>query len=166
MTRRWNDHKQLMKLISLFLVCHHIQTMISSRWWHFQIDEVHILNEKRGACLEACVSRMQVKCVCVLHVFQELIHLMYIYIRQWTSIYATLQCQLLYPTWKILPPGYMPNVGTHVSDSAWYAIFICVHQPSRFQKSIDLSNWRDLYMAIPTRRATCFYLTANWIGSK
>ncbi|CAO0800764.1 unnamed protein product [Mucor circinelloides] len=42
MTRRWNDHKQLMKLISLFL-----------------IDEVHILNEKRGACLEACVSRMQ-----------------------------------------------------------------------------------------------------------
>ncbi|KAF1805298.1 putative DEAD/DEAH box DNA helicase, partial [Mucor lusitanicus] len=42
MTRRWNDHKQLMKLISLFL-----------------IDEVHILNDKRGACLEACVSRMQ-----------------------------------------------------------------------------------------------------------
>ncbi|GAN10881.1 DEAD/DEAH box DNA helicase [Mucor ambiguus] len=42
MTRRWNDHKQLMKLINLFL-----------------IDEVHILNEKRGACLEACVSRMQ-----------------------------------------------------------------------------------------------------------
>ncbi|KAI8646499.1 P-loop containing nucleoside triphosphate hydrolase protein [Parasitella parasitica] len=42
MTRRWNDHKQLMKLINLFL-----------------IDEVHILNERRGACLEACVSRMQ-----------------------------------------------------------------------------------------------------------
>ncbi|KAI9364131.1 P-loop containing nucleoside triphosphate hydrolase protein [Pilaira anomala] len=42
MTRRWIDNKQLMQLINLFL-----------------IDEVHILNEKRGACLEACVSRMQ-----------------------------------------------------------------------------------------------------------
>lgn len=29
MTRRWNDHKQLMKLISLFLVCHHFWAMIS-----------------------------------------------------------------------------------------------------------------------------------------
>ncbi|KAI8973261.1 hypothetical protein BDF20DRAFT_881380 [Mycotypha africana] len=42
LTRRWIDHKQLMQLISLFLV-----------------DEVHILNEKRGACLETCVSRMK-----------------------------------------------------------------------------------------------------------
>lgn len=42
MTRRWIDNKQLMQLIRLFL-----------------IDEVHILNEKRGACLEACVSRMK-----------------------------------------------------------------------------------------------------------
>ncbi|KAG2204812.1 hypothetical protein INT47_004087 [Mucor saturninus] len=42
MTRRWIDNRQLMQLISLFL-----------------IDEVHILNENRGACLEACVSRMQ-----------------------------------------------------------------------------------------------------------
>ncbi|KAI9483482.1 MAG: Sec63 Brl domain-containing protein [Benjaminiella poitrasii] len=42
MTRRWVDHRQLMRLINLFL-----------------IDEVHILNEKRGACLEACVSRMK-----------------------------------------------------------------------------------------------------------
>ena len=25
------------------------------------MDEVHILNEKRGAVLEACVSRMKVK---------------------------------------------------------------------------------------------------------
>ncbi|GAA5808710.1 hypothetical protein MFLAVUS_002105 [Mucor flavus] len=41
-TRRCIDSKQLMQLIKLFL-----------------IDEVHILNEKRGACLEACVSRMQ-----------------------------------------------------------------------------------------------------------
>ncbi|KAI7899419.1 Sec63 Brl domain-containing protein [Cokeromyces recurvatus] len=42
MTRHWIDHRQLMRLINLFL-----------------IDEVHILNEKRGACLEACVSRMK-----------------------------------------------------------------------------------------------------------
>ncbi|KAI8091711.1 P-loop containing nucleoside triphosphate hydrolase protein, partial [Thamnidium elegans] len=41
-TRRCIDSRQLMQLIKLFL-----------------IDEVHILNEKRGACLEACVSRMQ-----------------------------------------------------------------------------------------------------------
>ncbi|KAG1055942.1 hypothetical protein G6F43_002123 [Rhizopus delemar] len=42
LTRRWVDHRQIMNLISLFL-----------------IDEVHILNEKRGAVLEACVSRMK-----------------------------------------------------------------------------------------------------------
>ncbi|CAO3703252.1 unnamed protein product [Rhizopus stolonifer] len=42
MTRRWIDHRQIMSTIKLFL-----------------IDEVHILNEKRGAVLEACVSRMK-----------------------------------------------------------------------------------------------------------
>ncbi|KAI7880880.1 P-loop containing nucleoside triphosphate hydrolase protein, partial [Lichtheimia hyalospora FSU 10163] len=42
MTRRWKDHKQLMSMIKLFV-----------------IDEVHILNENRGAVLEACVSRMK-----------------------------------------------------------------------------------------------------------
>ncbi|CAO3667117.1 unnamed protein product [Rhizopus microsporus] len=42
MTRRWVDHRKLMSLIKLIL-----------------IDEVHILNEKRGAVLETCVSRMK-----------------------------------------------------------------------------------------------------------
>ncbi|ORE05888.1 P-loop containing nucleoside triphosphate hydrolase protein [Rhizopus microsporus var. microsporus] len=42
MTRRWVDHRKLMGLIKLIL-----------------IDEVHILNEKRGAVLETCVSRMK-----------------------------------------------------------------------------------------------------------
>ncbi|RUS21409.1 Sec63 Brl domain-containing protein [Endogone sp. FLAS-F59071] len=41
-TRRWTDHQQLMSLIRLFM-----------------IDEVHMLNEKRGATLEAVVSRMK-----------------------------------------------------------------------------------------------------------
>ena len=42
MTRKWKDHEKLMKLIKLFL-----------------IDEVHILNEDRGAVLEVVVSRMK-----------------------------------------------------------------------------------------------------------
>ncbi|KAL8674416.1 MAG: hypothetical protein Q9168_001208 [Polycauliona sp. 1 TL-2023] len=42
MTRKWKDHAKLMQLVKLFL-----------------IDEVHILNETRGACLEAVVSRMK-----------------------------------------------------------------------------------------------------------
>ncbi|KAG2226925.1 hypothetical protein INT45_010204 [Circinella minor] len=42
MTRRWTDYKEIMKYITLFVM-----------------DEVHILNEKRGAVLEACVSRMK-----------------------------------------------------------------------------------------------------------
>ncbi|KAI9244847.1 Sec63 Brl domain-containing protein [Phascolomyces articulosus] len=42
MTRRWVDYKDLMKFITLFIM-----------------DEVHILNERRGAVLEACVSRMK-----------------------------------------------------------------------------------------------------------
>ncbi|KAL8718503.1 MAG: hypothetical protein Q9225_004371 [Loekoesia sp. 1 TL-2023] len=42
MTRKWKDHAKLMQLVKLFL-----------------IDEVHILNESRGACLEAVVSRMK-----------------------------------------------------------------------------------------------------------
>ncbi|KAL8888722.1 MAG: hypothetical protein Q9215_003906 [Flavoplaca cf. flavocitrina] len=42
MTRKWKDHAKLMQLVKLFL-----------------IDEVHILNENRGACLEAVVSRMK-----------------------------------------------------------------------------------------------------------
>ncbi|KAL8928943.1 MAG: hypothetical protein Q9172_000695 [Xanthocarpia lactea] len=42
MTRKWKDHAKLMQLVRLFL-----------------IDEVHILNETRGACLEAVVSRMK-----------------------------------------------------------------------------------------------------------
>ncbi|ORY05950.1 P-loop containing nucleoside triphosphate hydrolase protein [Basidiobolus meristosporus CBS 931.73] len=41
-TRRWPDHQSFMKMIRLFMV-----------------DEVHILNEKRGAALEAVVSRMK-----------------------------------------------------------------------------------------------------------
>lgn len=41
-TRKWKDHEKLMRLIKLFL-----------------IDEVHILNEDRGATLEAIVSRMK-----------------------------------------------------------------------------------------------------------
>ncbi|KGO73307.1 Helicase, C-terminal [Penicillium italicum] len=42
MTRKWKDHMKLMQLVKLFL-----------------IDEVHILKEKRGATLEAVVSRMK-----------------------------------------------------------------------------------------------------------
>ncbi|KAH6633045.1 nucleotide-sugar transporter-domain-containing protein [Boeremia exigua] len=42
MTRKWKDHERLMRLIKLFL-----------------IDEVHILNDDRGAVLEAVVSRMK-----------------------------------------------------------------------------------------------------------
>ncbi|KAI8992252.1 P-loop containing nucleoside triphosphate hydrolase protein [Pilobolus umbonatus] len=42
LTRRWIDYRQLMLYIKLFL-----------------IDEVHILNEKRGSVLEACISRMK-----------------------------------------------------------------------------------------------------------
>lgn len=42
MTRKWKDHEKLMRLIKLFL-----------------IDEVHILNDNRGAVLEAVVSRMK-----------------------------------------------------------------------------------------------------------
>ena len=42
MTRKWKDHAKLMQLVKLFL-----------------IDEVHILKEKRGATLEAVVSRMK-----------------------------------------------------------------------------------------------------------
>ncbi|KAF1922985.1 P-loop containing nucleoside triphosphate hydrolase protein [Didymella exigua CBS 183.55] len=42
MTRKWKDHEKLMRLIKLFL-----------------IDEVHILNDDRGAVLEAVVSRMK-----------------------------------------------------------------------------------------------------------
>ena len=41
-TRKWKDHVRLMQLVKLFL-----------------IDEVHILNESRGATLEAVVSRMK-----------------------------------------------------------------------------------------------------------
>ncbi|KAF2786722.1 ATP-dependent DNA helicase MER3 [Melanomma pulvis-pyrius CBS 109.77] len=41
-TRKWRDHEKLMKLVRLFL-----------------IDEVHILNEDRGATLETIVSRMK-----------------------------------------------------------------------------------------------------------
>ncbi|CAI6326018.1 unnamed protein product [Periconia digitata] len=41
-TRKWNDHEKLMRLIKLFL-----------------IDEVHILKEDRGATLEVVVSRMK-----------------------------------------------------------------------------------------------------------
>ncbi|KAI8092154.1 Sec63 Brl domain-containing protein [Gilbertella persicaria] len=43
-TRRWVDHRQFMLLIGLFL-----------------IDEVHILNEKRGACLEACTMASNIR---------------------------------------------------------------------------------------------------------
>lgn len=42
MTRKWKDQMKLMQLLKLFL-----------------IDEVHILKETRGACLEAVVSRMK-----------------------------------------------------------------------------------------------------------
>ncbi|CAG8457778.1 10751_t:CDS:10 [Ambispora leptoticha] len=42
MTRRWKDHGQLLELLKLFM-----------------IDEVHMLKEKRGATLEAVVSRMK-----------------------------------------------------------------------------------------------------------
>ncbi|MCJ1314576.1 Sec63 [Agyrium rufum] len=42
MTRKWTDHKKLLQLVKLFLV-----------------DEVHIVKEKRGATLEAVVSRMK-----------------------------------------------------------------------------------------------------------
>lgn len=41
-TRKWKDHEKLMRLIKLFL-----------------IDEVHVLNNDRGAILEAVVSRMK-----------------------------------------------------------------------------------------------------------
>lgn len=41
-TRKWRDNARLMQMIKLFLV-----------------DEVHILNESRGATLEAVVSRMK-----------------------------------------------------------------------------------------------------------
>lgn len=42
MTRKWKDYEKLMRLIKLFL-----------------IDEVHILNDDRGAVLEVVVSRMK-----------------------------------------------------------------------------------------------------------
>lgn len=42
MTRKWKDHSRLMQLVKLFL-----------------IDEVHILGDRRGATLEAVVSRMK-----------------------------------------------------------------------------------------------------------
>ncbi|KAF2137570.1 uncharacterized protein K452DRAFT_353417 [Aplosporella prunicola CBS 121167] len=42
MTRKWRDHDRLMQMVKLFL-----------------IDEVHILNDERGATLEAVVSRMK-----------------------------------------------------------------------------------------------------------
>lgn len=42
MTRKWNDHAKLMRMVKLFL-----------------IDEVHILKDSRGATLEAVVSRMK-----------------------------------------------------------------------------------------------------------
>ncbi|CAG8433209.1 521_t:CDS:10 [Ambispora gerdemannii] len=42
MTRRWKDHGHLLELLKLFM-----------------IDEVHMLKEKRGATLEAVVSRMK-----------------------------------------------------------------------------------------------------------
>lgn len=42
MTRKWKDHQKLMQMVKLFL-----------------IDEVHILKERRGATLEAVVSRMK-----------------------------------------------------------------------------------------------------------
>lgn len=41
-TRKWKDNKKLMELVKLVL-----------------IDEVHVLKEDRGACLEAVVSRMK-----------------------------------------------------------------------------------------------------------
>lgn len=41
-TRRWTDHKSLMSMVKLFMV-----------------DEVHILNESRGAVLEVLVTRMK-----------------------------------------------------------------------------------------------------------
>lgn len=43
-TRRWKDFRDIVKEIGLLL-----------------IDEVHILNETRGATLEAVVSRMNSK---------------------------------------------------------------------------------------------------------
>lgn len=42
MTRKWKDYEKLMRLIKIFL-----------------IDEVHILNDDRGAVLEVVVSRMK-----------------------------------------------------------------------------------------------------------
>ncbi|KAI9770420.1 MAG: Sec63 [Geoglossum simile] len=42
MTRKWRDHRKLMELVKLFL-----------------IDEVHTLQDRRGATLEAVVSRMK-----------------------------------------------------------------------------------------------------------
>jgi ATP-dependent DNA helicase HFM1/MER3 len=42
MTRKWRDHRRLMELVKLFL-----------------IDEVHTLQDRRGATLEAVVSRMK-----------------------------------------------------------------------------------------------------------
>lgn len=45
MTRKWKDHQKLMQMVKLLL-----------------IDEVHILNEDRGATLEALVSRMKSVC--------------------------------------------------------------------------------------------------------
>ncbi|KAF8467614.1 Sec63 Brl domain-containing protein [Kalaharituber pfeilii] len=42
MTRRWQDHQKLMKLVKLFLV-----------------DEVHMLKDQRGATLEVVITRMK-----------------------------------------------------------------------------------------------------------
>jgi ATP-dependent DNA helicase HFM1/MER3 len=41
-TRKWKDHRKLMELVKLFL-----------------IDEVHTVNDPRGATLESVVSRMR-----------------------------------------------------------------------------------------------------------
>lgn len=67
MTRRWTDSRHLVQMIKLFMVTTErrkkigIMSMTSlALYISFQIDEVHILNEQRGAVLEACVSRMKV----------------------------------------------------------------------------------------------------------
>lgn len=60
MTRRWEDHSKLLDLVRLFLVCFAqvvLVEVIADRL--LKIDEVHILEESRGAVLEVIVSRMK-----------------------------------------------------------------------------------------------------------
>ena len=59
MTRRWEDHRKLLEMVRLFLVFLMTHRLVTGRLSliTYQVDEVHILKEDRGATLEVVVSR-------------------------------------------------------------------------------------------------------------